>query len=62
MDRLTIFTAAELARRLVFDRVQTWGMHLDIPAGDAVRWLPGEVKRVRLVAYGSVVLCGDSTT
>jgi urease subunit gamma/beta len=27
-------------------------MHLDIPAGDAVRWQPGEVQRIRLVAYG----------
>jgi urease beta subunit len=53
----TIFVSShypvfELNRRLVFDRAQTWGMHLDIPAGDAIRWLPGEVKRVRLVAYG----------
>jgi urease subunit gamma/beta len=53
----TIFVSShypffELNRRLVFDRAQAWGMHLDIPAGDAVRWLPGEVKRVRLVAYG----------
>ena len=42
----------EVNRRLVFDRAQSWGMHLDIPAGDAVRWLPGEVKNVRLVSYG----------
>jgi hypothetical protein len=27
-------------------------MHLDIPAGDSVRWRPGEARRVRLVAYG----------
>jgi len=27
-------------------------MHLDIPAGDALRWRPGEVARVRLVSYG----------
>src|SRR5713101_3037647 len=42
----------EVNRRLVFDRAQAWGMHLDIPAGDAVRWRPGEVQRVRLVSYG----------
>jgi urease subunit gamma/beta len=53
----TIFVSShypffELNRRLVFDRAQAWGMRLDIAAGDAVRWLPGEVKRVRLVAYG----------
>ena len=53
----TIFVSShfpffEVNRRLVFDRAQAWGMHLDIPAGDAVRWWPGEVQRVRLVAYG----------
>ncbi len=53
----TIFVSShypffEVNRRLVFDRAQAWGMHLDIPAGDSVRWRPGEVQRVRLVAYG----------
>ena len=53
----TIFVSShfpffEVNRRLVFDRALAWGMHLDIPAGDAVRWRPGEVKRVRLVGYG----------
>jgi len=53
----TIFVSShypffEVNRRLVFDRAQAWGMHLDIPAGDALRWRPGEVQRVRLVAYG----------
>ena len=52
----TIFVSShfpffEANRRLVFDRALAWGMRLDIPAGDAVRWRPGEVKRVRLVAY-----------
>jgi urease beta subunit len=42
----------EVNRRLVFDRALSWGMHLDIPAGDSVRWKPGETKRVQLVAYG----------
>ena len=27
-------------------------MHLDVPAGDSVRWRPGETRTVRLVAYG----------
>ena len=45
------FPFFEVNRRLVFDRAQAWGMHLDVPAGDAVRWQPGEVKRVRLVAF-----------
>jgi urease subunit gamma/beta len=53
----TIFVSShfpffEVNRRLVFDRALAWGMHLDIPAGDAVQWRPGESKRVRLVAYG----------
>ena len=53
----TIFVSShypvfEVNRRLVFDRARAWGMHLDIPAGDAVRFRPGEVKTVRLVAYG----------
>lgn len=53
----TIFVSShfpffEVNRRLVFDRAQAWGMHLDIPAGDALRWRPGERQRVRLVAYG----------
>ena len=53
----TIFVSShfpffEANRRLVFDRALTWGMHLDIPAGDSVRWRPAEVKRVRLVAFG----------
>jgi urease beta subunit len=41
----------EVNRRLVFDRRLAWGMHLDVPAGDAVRWRPGETKTVRLVPY-----------
>jgi urease subunit gamma/beta len=53
----TIFVSShypffEVNRRLVFDRARAWGMHLDVPAGDSVRWRPGEVRRVRLVAYG----------
>lgn len=53
----TIFVSShfpffEVNRRLVFDRARAWGMHLDIPAGDAVRWQPGEAKSVRLVAFG----------
>src|SRR5205823_7094901 len=53
----TIFVSShfpffEVNRRLVFDRARAWGMHLDIPAGDSVRWRPGERRRVRLVAFG----------
>src|SRR5262249_55817223 len=46
------FPFFEVNRRLVFDRALAWGMHLDLPAGDAVGWRPGEAKRVRLVGYG----------
>ena len=46
------FPFFEVNRRLVFDRRRAWGMHLDSPAGDTVRWRPGETRTVRLVAYG----------
>ena len=39
----------ETNRALVFDREAALGMHLDIPAGAAVRFEPGEQKTVRLV-------------
>jgi urease beta subunit len=53
------FPFFEVNRRLVFDRAQAWGMRLDIPAGDSVRWLPGEVQTVRLVPFaGSVTIRG----
>jgi urease beta subunit len=45
------FPFFEVNRRLIFDRARAWGMHLDVPAGDTVRWRPGERKTVRLVAY-----------
>ena len=46
------FPFFEVNRRLAFDRARAWGMHLDLPAGDAERWAAGEAKRVRLVAFG----------
>lgn len=39
----------ETNRALDFDRSTVAGMHLDIPAGTAVRFEPGEQKTVRLV-------------
>ncbi|MCW5619608.1 MAG: urease subunit beta [Burkholderiales bacterium] len=42
----------EVNKALDFDRAQTFGMHLDIPAGTAVRFEPGEAKEVELVAFG----------
>lgn len=42
----------EANRALKFDRDAAFGMHLDIPAGTAVRFEPGEKKTVTLVAFG----------
>ncbi|MEN2976153.1 urease subunit beta [Tistrella bauzanensis] len=36
---------------LAFDRPAAYGMRLDIPAGSAVRFEPGQTRTVRLVAY-----------
>ncbi len=36
---------------LAFDRAASRGFRLDIPAGTAVRFEPGQTRRVRLVAY-----------
>jgi len=36
--------------RLVFDRAAAQGFRLDLPAGDSLRWAPGETKKVTLVA------------
>jgi urease beta subunit len=41
----------EANRALRFDREPTLGMRLDVPAGMAVRFEPGETRTVRLVAY-----------
>lgn len=42
----------EANRALEFDRAVAFGMHLDIPAGTAVRFEPGEEKEVTLAAFG----------
>ena len=39
----------EVNPALNFDREQAYGMRLDIPAGMAVRFEPGEEKRVRVI-------------
>jgi urease subunit beta len=36
---------------LKFDRARARGMRLDIPAGTAMRFEPGQTREVRLVAY-----------
>jgi len=48
----------EVNRALVFDRERAAGRHLDIPAGTAVRFEPGEEKTVRLVGRALVDLAG----
>ncbi len=41
----------EVNRALRFNRGAAYGMRLDIPAGTAVRFEPGETKEVDVVAY-----------
>ena len=41
----------EANNALVFDREKTLGMHLDIPAGTAIRFEPGDTTDVKLVPY-----------
>lgn len=51
----------ETNRALVFDRAQAYGKRLDIPAGTAVRFEPGERKTVQLVAIaGEQVVRGGN--
>jgi urease beta subunit len=42
----------EVNHALVFDRAAAYGMRLNIPAGTAVRFEPGDTKEIRLVALG----------
>jgi urease subunit beta len=42
----------EVNRALRFPRAQAYGMHLDIAAGTAVRFEPGETHEVILCEYG----------
>lgn len=37
---------------LQFDRAAAWGRRLDIPAGTATRFEPGQSRLVRLIAFG----------
>lgn len=41
----------EVNRELFFDRTAAYGMRLNIPAGTAVRFEPGEEKEVELVDF-----------
>ncbi len=42
----------EINKQLSFSRAQAFGMRLNIAAGTAVRFEPGEEKEVELVAFG----------
>ena len=44
----------EVNSALQFERSEAYGMRLNIPAGTAVRFEPGEEKEVQLVAFGGV--------
>lgn len=46
----------EVNRALGFDRAATFGMRLDIPAGTAVRFEPGQEQTVALVAFAGARL------
>src|SRR6516162_9256373 len=51
----------EVNRALVFDRPAAYGMRLDLPAGTAVRFEPGDIKTVQLVALaGERIVYGGS--
>ena len=41
----------EVNNALIFDRESTIGLRLDIPAGTAVRFEPGDTTEVKLVPY-----------
>lgn len=50
---------AETNPGLIFDRAKARGMRLDIPAGTAVRFEPGQTREVTLVPLrGRRVVCG----
>ena len=47
------FPFHETNAKLTFDRDAARGFRLDLPAGDSLRWAPGETRDVELVAYAS---------
>lgn len=48
----------EVNKALDFDRAAAFGMRLDIPAGTAVRFEPGQSKEVTLVKLGGAAVVG----
>jgi urease subunit gamma/beta len=51
---------AEVNAALIFDRATAAGLRLDIPAGTAVRFEPGDEKTVRLIATASAQSIGEN--
>ena len=50
---------AETNPALHFDRAQARGMRLDVPSGGALRFEPGQTRRVTLVAFlGARIVAG----
>jgi urease subunit beta len=45
----------EVNKQMAFDRIKAFGMRLNIAAGTAVRFEPGEEKEVTLVSFGGLV-------
>lgn len=41
----------EVNKALAFDREKAFGMRLDLPAGTAIRFEPGDVRQVRLIPF-----------
>jgi urease beta subunit len=48
----------EVNRALKFDRAAAFGMRLNIPAGTAVRFEPGDMKKIQLVEIGDKNIYG----
>jgi urease beta subunit len=44
----------EINKEMEFNREKSFGMRLNIPAGTAVRFEPGEEKQVELVCFGGL--------
>jgi len=44
----------EANKALIFDRALTFGMRLDIPAGTAIRFEPGDTTDVKLVPFSGL--------
>ena len=44
----------EANKALIFDRKITYGLRLDIPAGTAIRFEPGDTTNVKLIPYSGL--------